>query len=327
MNAQPQALNVISLAGVSKRYGNVDVLRDLDLTVQRGAIHGLVGLNGSGKTTTLECILGLQQVHSGSASILGFEPRDLYRAEGDVVAVFDTPSLHANLTVRQTLSHAAHLIPAQKKPSASGVKPPRSVNEVMSLLGLSRYASFKIRSLSLGNRRRASIAHALLGNPKLVLLDEPFNGLDAGGVDEVLALIKTLNRDFGTSFLLSSHQLPYLQSVCSHLSILHDGHIVASGSLEELLQGSDAKLIVRTPDIARAQALLEKLDGILSVVSDTGSLTVTLATAKPAAVNQALVSVGIPVDELVHVRASVESLFRELTSASTDKSNSRAIAS
>ena len=197
----------------------------------------------------------------------------------------------------------------------------------MSLLGLSRYGSFKIRSLSLGNRRRASIAHALLGNPKLVLLDEPFNGLDAGGVDEVLALIKTLNRDFGTSFLLSSHQLPYLQSVCSHLSILHGGHIVASGSLDELLQGSDAKLIVRTPDIARAQALLEQLDGILSVVSDTGSLTVTLATAKPAAVNQALVSAGIPVDELVHVRASVESLFRELTSASTDKSNSRAIAS
>jgi len=118
-----------------------------------------------------------------------------------------------------------------------------------------------------------------------------------------------------------------LQSVCSHLSILHGGHIVASGSLEELLQGSDAKLIVRTPDIARAQALLEQLDGILSVVSDTGSLTVTLATAKPAAVNQALVSAGIPVDELVHVRASVESLFRELTSASTDKSNSRAIAS
>jgi ABC-2 type transport system ATP-binding protein len=190
MNAQPQALNVISLAGVSKRYGNVDVLRDLDLTVQRGAIHGLVGLNGSGKTTTLECILGLQQMQSGSASILGFEPSDLYRAKGDVVAVFDTPSLHANLTVRQALSHAAHLIPAQKKPSASGVQPPRSVDEVMLLLGLSRYESFKIRSLSLGNRRRASIAHALLGNPKLVLLDEPFNGLDAGGVDEVLALIK-----------------------------------------------------------------------------------------------------------------------------------------
>lgn len=326
MNAQPQALNVISLAGVSKRYGNVDVLRDLDLTVQRGAIHGLVGLNGSGKTTTLECILGLQQMQSGSASILGFEPRDLYRAKGDVVAVFDTPSLHANLTVRQALSHAAHLIPAQKKPSASGVQPQRSVDEVMLLLGLSRYASFKIRSLSLGNRRRASIAHALLGNPKLVLLDEPFNGLDAGGVDEVLALIKTLNRDFGTSFLLSSHQLPYLQSVCSHLSILHGGKIVASGSLEELLQGSDAKIIVSTPDIARAQALLEQLDGILSVVDDNGSLTITLATAKPATINQALVSAGIPVDELVHVRASVESLFRELTSASMGKSDSRAIA-
>ncbi len=193
------------------------MLRNLDLNVERGAIHGLVGLNGSGKTTTLECILGLQQFQSGCAKILGFNPNELHRAEGDIVAVFDTPSLHANLTVRQALNHAALLLPTKKHTRGSAAEPNRSVDEVMSLLGLNRYESYKLRSLSLGNRRRTSIAHALLGNPKLVLLDEPFNGLDAGGVDEVLSLITTLNRDFGTSFLLSSHQLPYLQSVCTHL--------------------------------------------------------------------------------------------------------------
>ena len=317
MNAHSEATAVISLNGINKHFGRVEVLRNLDLNVERGAIHGLVGLNGSGKTTTLECILGLQQFQSGCAKILGFNPNELHRAEGDIVAVFDTPSLHANLTVRQALNHAALLLPTKKHTRGSAAEPNRSVDEVMSLLGLSRYESYKLRSLSLGNRRRTSIAHALLGNPKLVLLDEPFNGLDAGGVDEVLSLITTLNRDFGTSFLLSSHQLPYLQSVCTHLSILHGGQIVASGSLGDLLKSSDAKLIVRTPDLASAQALLMQFDGIQGVISENNALSITLAGAKPAAVNRALVNAGIEVNELVHVCASVDSLFRELTSGIT----------
>jgi len=327
MNAHSDAMDAISLTCISKRFGSVDVLRSLDLNVERGAIHGLVGLNGSGKTTTLECILGLQQFQSGCATILGFGPNELHRAEGDIVAVFDTPSLHAHLTVRQALTHAALLLPTKKAAQGSAAEPQRSVDEVMSLLSLSRYESYKLRSLSLGNRRRTSIAHALLGNPKLVLLDEPFNGLDAGGVDEVLALIKTLNRDFGTSFLLSSHQLPYLQSVCTHLSILHGGQIVASGSLDDLLQSSEAKLIVRTHETASAQALLLQLDGVRSVVSENDALTISLAGAKPAAVNQALVSAGIAVDELVHVRASVDTLFRELTSSTPETPHSRVAAS
>jgi ABC-2 type transport system ATP-binding protein len=326
MNAHSEATTVISLNGISKHFGSVEVLRSLDLNVERGAIHGLVGLNGSGKTTTLECILGLQQFQSGCATIFGFDPNELHRAEGDIVAVFDTPSLHANLTVRQALSHAALLL-TKKDARDSATEQHRSVDEVMSLLGLSRYESYKLRSLSLGNRRRTSIAHALLGNPKLVLLDEPFNGLDAGGVDEVLSLIKTLNRDFGTSFLLSSHQLPYLQSVCTHLSILHGGQIVASGSLGDLLKGSDAKLIIRTPELASAQALLLQFDGIQSVISEKDALTITLAGAKPSAVNQALVSAGIEVNELVQVRASVDSLFRELTNSNITTPDTRLAAS
>ena len=317
MNAHSEATAVISLNGISKHFGRVEVLRNLDLIVERGAIHGLVGLNGSGKTTTLECILGLQQFQSGCAKILGLDPNELHRAEGDIVAVFDTPSMHVNLTVRQALSHAALQLPTKKHTRGSAAEPNRSVDEVMSLLGLNRYESYKLRSLSLGNRRRTSIAHALLGNPKLVLLDEPFNGLDAGGVDEVLSLITTLNREFGTSFLLSSHQLPYLQSVCTHLSILHGGQIVASGSLGDLLKGSDAKLIVRTPDLASAQALLMQFDGIQGVISENNALSITLAGAKPAAVNRALVNAGIEVNEIVHVCASVDSLFRELTSGIT----------
>jgi len=123
----------------------------------------------------------------------------LHSAKGKVVGIFDTPSLHLNLTVRQSLNHAALLVESQSRTPA----------QVEALLGIEKISNFKVKHLSLGNKRRASIAQALLGSPDLIILDEPFNGLDAGGVDDVLALIKNLNQEEGTSFLLSSHQLPY----------------------------------------------------------------------------------------------------------------------
>src|SRR5690606_31077562 len=103
------------------------------------------------------------------------------------------------------------------------------------LLGIEAYRDFRISQLSLGNRRRASIAQALVGEPSLLVLDEPFNGLDAGGVDDLLALIRRLNREQGMSFLLASHQLSYLERICSHMAILHEGRIACAGSLDSLL--------------------------------------------------------------------------------------------
>jgi ABC-2 type transport system ATP-binding protein len=324
---------ILSLHGVAKQFGNFSVLRGLDLSLARGAIHGLVGLNGSGKTTTLDCILGLQRIDAGEIQVLGFPPAELCRAAGAIVAVFDSPSLQPNLSVRQALSHARILCPT----------PARSVEEVMSLLGLSRYAGFKLRSLSLGNRRRASIAHALLGNPQLILLDEPFNGLDAGGVDEVLALISRLNRELGMSFLLSSHQLPYLQSICTHLSILHGGRIAASGSLETLLAGSHTTLRIETPQAHAALALLTETftdslkNGEMNIEAspDTAPTMLRLTLkgtttqappdeatnfskdyqplATPAGVNRLLVTAGIEITGLAKERVSVESLFRKIT--------------
>ena len=200
MRSEPPALSV---TGLYKKYGQFEVLKGLDLVLYPGAIHGLVGLNGSGKTTTLECILGLQDFDRGEIRVLGHGPRKLHAAQGRIVAIFDTPSLNPNLTVRQSLRQALLLCDgAARKPA-----------EVEAQLGITKFSDFKIKNLSLGNKRRASIAHALLANPEIILLDEPFNGLDAGGVDEVLALIKDLNQKQGTSFLLSSHQLPYLEEI------------------------------------------------------------------------------------------------------------------
>lgn len=297
----------IALRGVAKRYGDFPVLKSVDLEVARGSIHGLVGLNGSGKTTTLECMLGLQRFDAGSISLLGIPPSRLFEAEGRIVAIFDSPSLQPTLTVRQSLGHARVLCP----------NPARSIEEAMALLSITRYAGFKLGNLSLGNKRRVSIAHALLGNPELILLDEPFNGLDAGGVDEVLALIARLNRDLGISFLLSSHQLPYLQSLCSHLSILHGGRIVASGTLESLLAESSETLRIVSSDTAAARRILARQPGVtLSEDAGTeanGELVVRVEGVRPADLNRTLVESGVAVDALIPTKASLDSLFRELT--------------
>ena len=301
MSSEPPALSV---TGLYKKYGQFEVLKGLDLVLYPGAIHGLVGLNGSGKTTTLECILGLQDFDRGEIRVLGHCPRKLHAAQGKIVAIFDTPSLNPNLTVRQSLRQALLLSDgAARKPA-----------EVEAQLGITKFSDFKIKNLSLGNKRRASIAHALLANPEIILLDEPFNGLDAGGVDEVLALIKDLNQKQGTSFLLSSHQLPYLEEICSHIAILHDGQIAASDEKSRLLGSVQSTIRIQTNDNHRAAKIIGQQAGLsLQTNTSTDILLVNSEKIGPADINRQLVEQGLAVSEIVAERASLDSLFRRIT--------------
>lgn len=295
----------LSVTGLNKSYGDFDVLKNLDLQIRRGSIHGLVGLNGSGKTTTLECILGLQPYQDGAISVLGHAPDELHAAKGSVVGIFDTPSLHPYLSVRQCMQHARLLCDL----------PTRTPEQVENLLGIERFSEFKIKHLSLGNKRRASIAQALLGSPALIVLDEPFSGLDAGGVDDVLELIETLNREEGTSFLLSSHQLPYLEQICSHIAILHGGRIAVSDETANLLSQSTTTVLVKTDQAEAAAAVIKALAGCELVQIDAdGYLHIVLENLASAALNQALIDRQIPVSELILERASLSSLFRKICS-------------
>ena len=295
----------ISISGLNKSYGKFKVIRDLDLEIQNEAIHGLVGLNGSGKTTTLECILGLQPLNSGTISVLGQNPRFLHKFQGRVVAIFDTPSLHPNLTVRQCLQHASLLC-------NQTFRPPREVEQ---LLGIEQFQNFKIRNLSLGNKRRTSIAQALLGKPELIILDEPFTGLDAEGVNDVLHLITRLNREESTTFLLSSHQLPYLEQICTDIAILNKGSIAINSDVSSLLKTSGNKLMLKTTAETLAISVLNTIKGAEYRYTDNeGYLHVQIATNESAELNQILVAKQIPVSEMILQRGSLEKLFREITS-------------
>ena len=304
MSANISAL-ALSVNGLNKSYGSFEVLKNLDLELKQGSILGLVGLNGSGKTTTIECILGLQEANSGSVSILNHTPQKLHETRGKIVSIFDTPSLHPNLTVRQSLEHAKLL-------SGSLVRTPQQVEE---LLGIEKYSTFKIKNLSLGNKRRASLAQALLGNPELIILDEPFNGLDAEGVDDVLALIRRLNKDKGTTFLLSSHQLPYLESICSHIAILHQGKILVSDNIDDLLANTNNSVLLKTETEATAIKFLEARNDITIINKNSdGYLELSTKDVRSSDLTRQLVENQIAVSELVLKQASLGNLFRAITS-------------
>ncbi len=295
----------LSVNGLNKSYGSFEVLKNLDLSIQQESILGLVGLNGSGKTTTIECILGLQASNSGSITLFDYSPRNLHETQGKIVGIFDTSSLHPNLTLRQSLEHAALLTENQ-------VRSPEQVEE---LLSIKQFTTFKIIHLSLGNKRRASLAHALLSNPDFIVLDEPFNGLDAGGVDDVLELIQRLNKEEGTTFLLSSHQLPYLESICSHIAILHEGAIAVSGTIENLLQDSKHTLLLRSEPPSDALSFLKQLENITVINPDAnGYIQLETAVLDSSELNRQLVTNNIAVSELILQRASLGDLYRSITS-------------
>lgn len=295
----------LSVSGLKKSYGIHEVISNLDLQIQQESIHGLVGLNGSGKTTSLECMLGLQSINGGEISILNYSPQQLHRANGDIVAIFDSPSLLPNLTVRQCMQHASLLCETPK----------RSPETVEQLLSIERFSNFKIKHLSLGNKRRASIAHALIGNPKMIILDEPFNGLDAEGVDDVLQLIKKLNKEEGTTFLLSSHQLPYLEQVCSHIAILNKGSIALNDKIETLLAQSSSCVLLQTDQQEKVIKFLENsTTAQVNTAADPNYLQVTLTSIDSSQLNKMLVEQNIGINELILNRASLGSLFREITS-------------
>ena len=298
---------IIEIRGLTKHYKKgKKVLRELNFSLEVGTLHGLVGLNGAGKTTFLNCLLGLHPFDSGDIVILDGKPEQLFSQAGRVATVFDSPCLHLNLTVHQTLSHARSLC----------IEPKRTVVELEKLLGLTQYKDYRISQLSLGNRRRASIAHSLVGNPELIILDEPFNGLDAAGVDDVIALILSLNRTESTTFLLSSHQLSYLEQACSHLSILHEGRIIASDKIEKLLQNKRPTLTIRTQKREEALILIKTRSEVRILEAQSefkDSIIVELGDWEASDLNRFLVENGIAVDELRLDRPSVSSFFRDAT--------------
>jgi ABC-2 type transport system ATP-binding protein len=293
--------NVIETTDLTKQYGDVVAVNHLTLRVPRGGVFGFLGPNGSGKTTTMGMLLGLVHPTSGDARIFGDaarHPATLRR----VGAMVETPTFYPYLSGRANLLYFQGI-------GRRGA--PGDVDRLLNLVDLGKRAGSKYSTYSLGMKQRLGIACALLGDPELVFLDEPTNGLDPAGVVEVRELIRDLGKG-GRTVVLSSHLLAETELVCDNVAVLSRGKLIAQGSIQELLRQHDG-FRLRTTDDAKARAALADMRWVQHVDHEDGGLMVTAPPARAWEISRALALREVYVNELMPVHRSLEEFFMEIT--------------
>jgi len=287
-------MNVIETSGLTRRFGKMTAVDRVDLAVPRGSVYGFLGANGAGKTTTIRLLLGLLRPHAGTISVL-----DLRR----IGSLVETPSHYPHLTGRENLEVVRRL---------QGTHP-RRIPAVLSRMELARDADRPVRQYSLGMRQRLGLAMALLGEPELLILDEPTNGLDPAGIQDIRELVRRLPGEDGITVFLSSHLLHEVEQIATRIGILRAGSLIFQGTPDELhsrLQPVVTLEVERPEEAARVLAA----DGWAAQPAAPGRLRVAAQDgAEAARINARLVAAGFAVSHLALERLSLEDIFLSLT--------------
>ncbi|WP_330459243.1 ABC transporter ATP-binding protein [Streptomyces sp. NBC_00820] len=304
---------VIATHGLTKRYRGGQLAVDgLDLTVPAGSVFGFLGPNGSGKTTTIRMLMGLITPTAGTAHVLGRPmPRSVRTVLPEVGALIEGPALYGFLSGRDNLL---------RYDSADPTADPRTrrarVAAALERVGLAAAAGKKARAYSLGMKQRLGLAAALLQPRRLLVLDEPTNGLDPQGMREIRTLVRELASD-GTTVFLSSHLLDEIEQVCTDVAVMTQGRLVAQGPVAGLAAGARGRLVVTTPDPGDAARVLKE-QGIGDVTVDGDRVFGEPPARDLAEVNAALVTAGVRVRGFALERASLEDAFVALTGEGFD---------
>jgi ABC-2 type transport system ATP-binding protein len=296
----------LEVRGLWKRYGRLAVVRDVNLTVERGQMYGLLGPNGSGKTTTLSCALGLLSPSGGHCTVLGVPAKKLHRTKGKVGCVFDVPALLRGHTIKQNLKYQARL---------RGHSGGRSMGEALERAGLAGFEGRRAGGLSLGQEKRLAIAGAIMGSPELVVLDEPLSGLDPMGVRGMLRMLEELKAD-GQTLIVSSHRLHEMQEILTHAGVILDGEVVREAPLEDYL-GKAGTWQVKVRDFDAAERAVAGLGTIKK--SPNGEATIDAPGIPGDQLSKALAEGGAGVlffsEARLGLQASFELLVDERRSA------------
>lgn len=309
---------VVRARGLTKTFGDVIALDGVDLDISSGQIHGLVGSNGAGKTTLLGLLLGLARAEGGTLEILGTPVGRGLTGSSRVAGFVDGPGLYPMLTARQNLTALASLR-GQPHGGSTGV------DELLDRVGLGEVAGDLVRGFSLGMRQRLGLAAALLGEPRLLVLDEPANGLDPAGKRQVHRVLTDLV-DAGATVVLSSHRMDDLAALCDEVTLLSTGRVVFSGPVRKLAAESgelDYRLVTSDPEgvrrVMRAIPVLSLVTGPRrQVQSDDRALVVHGPEPAMDDLVARLVGSGIAIRELGPVVPPLEAAFLSLTDADSD---------
>jgi len=299
----------VETRGLTKRFGENIAVDDVELLVPRGCAFGYLGPNGAGKTTLIRVLLGLTHADAGTMTLLGHAvPRHRDVALARVGAIVDEPRFHGHLTGRQNLQ----ILAAAREQAAKG-----RIDPALERVGILHRADDKVSKYSMGMRQRLGVAACLLGDPQLLILDEPMNGLDPAGLHEMRDMITSLVSE-GRTVVLSSHLLDEVQRTCDAVAIVDRGKVIRQGPISQLLAGSSFEVQVECSDPDRARSLLEGTTFVSHVQVGVNGLAITLPENSQrnemAEINRLLVEGGISVYRIPQKEASLEQWFLSLTS-------------
>ena len=298
---------VVEAQGLGKRYNGFQAVHDLDLTIDEGEIFGLLGPNGSGKTTTILMLLGLTEPTSGSVSICGYDPvRNPIAVKRRVGYLPENVGFYDDLTARENLRFVARLNGMRDRDSAA------KIDELISLVGLEDAADRPVRTFSRGMRQRLGIADVLIKDPEFVILDEPTSGIDPEGAIKLLDMIVELRNSRGMTVMLSSHLLHQVQRICDRVGIMHRGGIVAKGTVGELGKGEEGQeqLELQVDEITPLLlSRLREIEGVSAVEPDGDRIRLTCAQDVRAQVARTVVEHGANLLELRRPGLTLEDIY------------------
>ncbi len=298
--------NIIETSQLSKRFGERLAVFDLNLSVPRGSAFGFLGHNGAGKTTLIRMLLGLTQPDAGTMRVSGRPlPQERANVLSRVGAIVEEPHFHGHLSGRENL----RVVAAARGPEANG-----RIEGSLRRVGLLDRGDDRVRSYSQGMRQRLGIARCLLADPELLILDEPMNGLDPGGILDLRTMIGELVGE-GRTVFLSSHLLDEVEKTCDNAAVIDQGRLIAQGTITEIIEGAQAELDIGCDDPRLALDVLDGHPAVAIARETSEGLRLTLAARDTAAeINARLVEAGVAVFRLEPVRESLEHRFLEITS-------------
>lgn len=293
---------VLKTEGLTKHFGRLRAVQDVSLEVQEGDIYGFLGLNGAGKTTSMRMMLRLVRPTAGRVTVFGKDIRaDFIEIMKRVGSLVEMPAYYPYLSAVKNLEILR---------LATGGIPRSRVEEVLEIVGLRPRMHDRVGTYSQGMRQRLGIAMALLPCPRLVLLDEPTNGLDPHGINHIRGVIKHLNYREGVTFLISSHLLHEVEITCNRVGIIKEGRLILQDTLERILARTVSGLAIRCDPVPKAVELLSKQPWIQDAGPDeTGGIRVKCDPSRFAEVNELLLAQSVKVSELSPVRQTLEEFF------------------
>lgn len=299
MNTQP----VVATCGLSKFYNHVCRVNKIDLEVPEGEIYGFLGPNGAGKSTTLKMLLGLAKPTDGRITLFGQELGKHRRSIlNQIGSLIESPSYYGHLTGLENMRVMQTL---------RGV-PRKNIDEALRIVRLENQKNKKVEHYSLGMKQRLGIAMALIAYPKLLILDEPTNGLDPAGIGEIRELIKSMPRQYGITVLLSSHLLSEIEQIATSVGIINDGNLLYQGKMETLQERNRSSLAIRTGNNDSAAEWMQT-HGYMANLQDECLQIEHMSDQQVARLNKGLVLNGIDVLRIEERKRTLEDIFLELT--------------